>query len=129
MENNVQSLGTLGEDISQALLIPLMTSKLPRLVMVQLEMKRGGKAEWSVQTLRYALAGYVGALEAVEWATGDRHNEVSGTRSVPTHSMLTQAPQMFRCFYCSQPHFSDECTKYKGIGSRRSKLTGIASFA
>ena len=85
-ENNGQSLSALGEDISQALLIPLISSKLPRLVLVQLEMKRGGKAEWSIQTLRDALTGYVGALEEAEWATGDRHNEVSGTRSVPTHS-------------------------------------------
>ena len=58
VERNLRSLKALGQDIDHPLFIPMITSKLPQTVMMQLTMANGDE-HWDVSSLRQALGKFV----------------------------------------------------------------------
>ena len=129
VEANIRSLGALHEDMSQALFIPLITSKLPKSVMSQLELKKGTTTKWTVRSLREAMNHYVDAMEAAEAATtGGNERQRDRTYNPTTHvahSMAANTIKMERkCIYCGQSHFADECTRYTDAETRKDQLNG-----
>ena len=129
VEANIRSLGALHEDMSQALFIPLITSKLPKSVMSQLELKKGTTTKWTVRSLREAMNHYVDAMEAAEAATTGGNERQRDRPYKPTthvaHSMAANTVKMERkCIYCGQSHFADECTRYTDAETRKDQLNG-----
>ena len=63
IEKNLRSLDALKQDINQDIFISIVTSKLPRDVLIQLEIQNGSKVKWSVHKLRELLNEYISARE------------------------------------------------------------------
>ena len=53
-------------DVSQEVFISIITSKLPKDVLVQLEIQKGARKKWTVSKLRDLLNDYVSAREKAE---------------------------------------------------------------
>ena len=70
VETHVRSLEAAGQNVQQELLVPLITSKLPKATSVQLEVNKSSTNAWCVKSLRAAffylcLCTRVGG--AIEW--------------------------------------------------------------
>ena len=122
MEIHLRSLSALGQDTTQLVFVPVITNKLPKAVMMQLEMNNGG-ATWTVQGLRAALCKYISAQEAAErqcptsTAETDRPTYTSG-HVLATHKSATTTPSV-TCAFCEKQHYSDECTTYRTVDARK----------
>jgi len=68
-EKNIRSLETLKQDVNQAVFISMLTSKLPKPVLTQLEIQKGAKNKWSVVKLRELLHDYICAKERADQQT------------------------------------------------------------
>lgn len=66
IEKNLRSLDALKQDINQDIFISIVTSKIPRNVLIQLEIHKGSKVKWSVHKLRELLNVYISARERAE---------------------------------------------------------------
>ncbi|XP_070550259.1 uncharacterized protein [Ptychodera flava] len=77
IEKHLQSLAVMGQDVNQDIFVSLITSKLPKEVLFQLEIQKGREDKWTVQKLRQLLGSYIGALESAEQfpsASQDKRN-------------------------------------------------------
>ena len=105
--------------------MPMIPAKLPQAVMVQLELTKE-TATWSVPSLRAALGNIVKVKEASERqcydgsTTTKTQSKPEQVMPVPTASTLLHNTTRTQCFYCSESHYTDECTKYKDLASRKS---------
>ena len=66
IEKNLRSLDALKQDINQDIFISIVTAKVPRDVLIQLEIQKGSKVKWSVHKLRELLNEYISARERAE---------------------------------------------------------------
>ena len=147
IECHLRSLEALGENIEHRHFVALITEKLPQKVMYQLYMMKG-EEPWTVAKLRELLGKHIGAMEMAggelqppptrptHKATQDREfrNSHQGPRSTTgellaggsNNSGNDRRPQITaRCVFCSQNHWSDECTKYITQRARMEKLRGL----
>ena len=145
----------LQQNIDEDVFISMITTKLPKEVLVQLEIQKGTGVKWSVRKLRHLYKGYVLAREAAESQTKDRNNEVkspivhafSNTRyrqplikpytpcttsealmsSTPDRALTFNKGEANKiCIYCkSTQHWSDKCETYKTVDERKRKLHGL----
>jgi len=53
IEQNLRSLEALQQNIDQDVFISMITTKLPKEVLVQLEIQKGTGVKWSVRKLRH----------------------------------------------------------------------------
>lgn len=65
-EKHLRSLQALEQDIGHDIFIPIMTSKIPKDVLFQLELQKGAKNRWSVRMLRELFNNYICATERAE---------------------------------------------------------------
>ena len=63
IEKHLRSLKALEQDINQDIFISMITSKLPKDVLFQLEVQKGARAKWTVNELRERLNDYAAARE------------------------------------------------------------------
>lgn len=66
IEKHLRSLEALDQDINQDVFIAMITSKVPRDVLIQLEIQKGARNKWTVQSLRELFNNYVAARERAE---------------------------------------------------------------
>ena len=66
IEKNLRSLDALKQDVNRDIFISILTSKIPRDVLIQLEIQKGSKVKWSVHKMRELLNGYIPARERAE---------------------------------------------------------------
>ena len=59
VEKHLRSLESLHQDVNQEVFISIITSKVPKDVLVQLEIQKGAKNKWTVGKLRDLLNDYV----------------------------------------------------------------------
>ena len=64
IEKHLRSLKALEQDINQDIFISMITSKLPKDVLFQLEIQKGTRAKWTVNELWERLNDYVAARES-----------------------------------------------------------------
>ena len=139
IEQHLRSLQSLGEDINQRQIVSLIRSKLPKVVTVRLEQQKGTENEWTVEMLRKSLKGYITAQEIGEnqFLTNSEDDENPkahehkvrqfkkpfGTMSslMSTERYKNTTPN---CFYCEQPHWSDECHNFSTLQERKEKAKG-----
>ena len=127
MKIHLRSLSALGQDTTHLVFVPVITNKLPKAVMMQLEMHNGGAA-WTVQGLRAALCKYISAQEAAELqcptstAETDRPTYTSG-HVLATHKSATTTTPSVTCAFCKKQHYSDECTTDRTVDARKKQGT------
>ena len=66
IEKNLRSLEALKQVINQNVFISMVTSKIPKDVLIHLELQMGSKCEWSVSKLRELFTEYISARERAE---------------------------------------------------------------
>ena len=147
IERNLRSLEAVGEDVNHRHFIALISEKLPQRVLYQLYMLKAEDEEWTVSKLRQLLGKHITAmemasLEFLQTPTEFKHHsslsQNDNTRrnhfsSKPTASGLLagstkqRRPKQIqaKCIFCSQPHWSDECSNCKTLHERREKLKGL----
>ena len=143
LERHLRSLEAIGENVNHHHFVALISEKLPQKVLYQLYMLRADGEEWTVPKLRSLLGKHITALEMAgsescfTQASSRPSNKQSHRAANLYHprptaggllagtskgtATLRQQPQP-KCIYCNEPHWSDECTKYTTLQSRRDKL-------
>ena len=63
VEKHLRSLQTLKQDTNQDLFISVITSKLPKTVVIQLEIQKGARTPWTMRELRERFNAYIVARD------------------------------------------------------------------
>ena len=63
MEKNLRSLDALNQDTNQDIFVSIVTSKIPKEILIQLEIQKGSKEKWSVANIRELLNEHISARE------------------------------------------------------------------
>ncbi|XP_078309420.1 uncharacterized protein LOC144617852 [Crassostrea virginica] len=133
LENHMRSLEALHQDVNQDVFVSMITSKLPKETLLQLEIQKGSREKWTVKKLRDLFKAYVTAKESTELQTADvdqhaeKHataealmvsakdsrfrgnsGESSGRRNIPS----VKSPL---CSFCDGYHWTDECQNYRTV--------------
>ena len=85
IEMHLRSLKALGENIDSAFFVSLLTGKLPRQTMVQMEMQIGGQA-WTPSLFRTTLSNLIRAQESADRLTSQHSYAYKSTRDQPSPS-------------------------------------------
>ena len=113
VEKYLRSLQALEQDTDQDLFISMITSKLPKDVVIKAreraELHVSATKSESAENHERPLMSSAEALVAGVQATGNRKERMR------THP---------KCRYCSENHWSDECEKYATIEERKQKIKG-----
>lgn len=152
MECHLRSLEALGENVEHRHFVALITEKLPQRVLYQLYMMKG-EEPWTVAKLRELLGKHITAMEMAGGElhpppqpppTKSTHRPTQQYREFRNPQQPTRAtagellagsisnsggnrkPQSsFKCIFCSQNHWSDECPKYTTQHARMEKLKAL----
>ena len=137
IERHLRSLEALKQNINQDVFISMITSKIPKEVLIQLEIQKGAKNKWTVKELRELFSNYIAAQERAEQQFGTGKEEMTGDSNKPMVSPAealvvgTQAvgskgemKGSKKCRFCDAQHWSDECMKYPTAETRKQRLKG-----
>ena len=139
-EKHLRSLQALEQDINQDVFISMITSKLPKEVLIQLEIQKGTCNKWTVKVLRELFKNYVAARERAEQQFNTTKTESTGepckpmimvssaealmARSQGVNNHKDRTTLSTRCRFCDAYHWSDECPKYTTMESRKQRIKG-----
>ena len=141
IEKHLRSLEALDQDINQDVFIAMITSKIPREVLIQLEIQKGARTKWTVHVLRELFNDYVAARERAEqnFSTGKTElTEESHYKPMVTvssaetlmagaqraNNRMERKTLSSRCRVCDGYHWSDECQKYTTMAARKQRIKG-----
>ena len=139
VEQHLRSLKALDQDTDQDLFISMITSKLPKDVLIQLEVQKGAKTPWTVKELRERFNDYIAARERADQHVSTTKSESAGDHERPLMSSaeaLVAGVQSAdnrkerkvhvypRCKYCNENHWSDECEMYATVEARKQRIKG-----
>ena len=128
LEARLRSLDALGQDTDQQLFVTLITSKLPKHTMTQLELLRLDGQDWSATTLRQKLGTYIAAQESADrLCASESGSQIPSSNTEQEQNHLTllssessNGPRRKRsCVFCSEDHFSDQCKKFVSVSERK----------
>lgn len=74
----------------------MITSKLPKEVLIQLEVQKGARAPWTVRELRERFNDYIAARERAELHAGTAKSESAGSHQKPLMSSAEALWLVFR---------------------------------
>ena len=137
IEKHLKSLEALEENIDQNIFISMITSNIPKEVLIQFELQKGARNKWTVRELGELFSNYVVARERAK----QNHYTAKGeTREDYYKSMVSSAKALIvgsqavggkvenrfsaNCRFCNASHWSDECTKYDTTEKRKQKIKG-----
>ena len=136
----MRSLEAVGENVNHRYFVAIISEKLPQKVLYQLYMQKGDKEEWTASKLRKLLGKHITALEI---ASGEcylpqslgivKHFQPAGGRHPnpkPTvggllagnsrnQGLKRYQPLQIKFVYCGQSHWSDECSKFTTLQTRK----------
>lgn len=147
VERHFRSLEVLGQDTNQDMFVSMLRVKLPKDVLLQLEILNGCSNRWTIFTLRDKLKEYVMARERSDDSNEEESRKVQSsdkqkqpidrlstdyTSSAfalaavrkPTVNIYGNVDYKDKCRYCTMKHWSDECPKYRTIRERKAQLRG-----
>ena len=128
LESHLQCLEALQQDTSHDIFVSIISSKIPKDVFLQLELKKGANTEWSGSLLRECFKNYIVAAEQADLlAYGTETEDLRETcpvynRASPPQRKRINAQLLIKCHYCSCNHWSYQCTDYKTVDDRKNKL-------
>ena len=115
----------------------MITSKLPKNVLIQLEVQKGARNKWTVTELRERLNNYVAARERAEQQSSVQmiENRTESHKPMTTAEPLVAESQAKgykgerrkttpNCRYCDGDHWNDECPRYTAVETRKNKIKG-----
>lgn len=137
IEKHLRSLEALEQNIDQDIFISMITSKIPKEVLIQLELQKGARNKWSVKELRELFNNYVAARERAEQNHGTTKGE---TTEDYNKSMVSSAEALIvgskavggkvenrfstNCRFCNAHHWNDECSEYDTAEKRKQRIRG-----
>ena len=132
VEKNLRCLEALKQDVNQDVFISMVTSKIPRDILIQLELQKGSKCKWSVSKLRELINEYISARERAEQQVPTENRYTFPRPQRPTAEALvsgnkkqkspnSQQPKT-SCRYCHGRHWTDECPVYPTLAERRQRM-------
>ncbi|XP_071145174.1 uncharacterized protein [Mytilus edulis] len=149
LERHLRSLDAMHQDVTQDVFISMITSKLPKEVLIQLEIQKGNNERWTVGKLRQFFNNYITAREAAESQSKETHTSPSSEekqqskiqsnnsnfqprKHLSAEALMTIKPfgknsgsgNSMVCRYCDRHHWSDECRKFSTIEDRKQKIKG-----
>ncbi|CAC5423017.1 unnamed protein product [Mytilus coruscus] len=149
LERHLRSLQALHQYVTQDVFISMITSKLPKEVLIQLEIQKGNNERWTVGKLRQFFNNYITAREAAESQSKETHTGPSSEekqqskiqsngynfqsrKHLSEEALMTIQPfgsysgsgNSMVCIYCDGHHWSDECRKFSTIEDRKQKIKG-----
>ena len=137
IERHLRSLKALSQDTEQDVFISMITAKLPKDVLTQLELQKGARTKWTVGELRESLNDYISARERSEQhaSSSKAEDAESQDKAMISSAEALMGVQIERgnkerkkqfptCKYCDENHWSDECTSYTTVESRKKKIKG-----
>ncbi|XP_074641202.1 uncharacterized protein LOC141898948 [Tubulanus polymorphus] len=146
IERHLRSLEVLKQDVNQSVFVSIIMSKLPKACLVTIEIQKEKDEKWTVKSLRESLDNFISAREVAERNQNDgstgrvKPNEHQYQRSnfkFTNYQKRQHTPSATlaatgaiggyspRCFYCTDSHWSDECTKFSTIEGRKKKLKAV----
>ncbi|XP_056016952.1 uncharacterized protein LOC125656535 [Ostrea edulis] len=133
LEKHMRSLEALRQDVNQDVFVSMITSKLPKETLLQLEIQKGSRDKWTVKKLRDLFKAYVTAKESTEFQASDAHNHVENHATAEALMISTKESKERRnassakspvCSFCNGYHWTDECRKYRTIEDRKQRIKG-----
>lgn len=130
-EKHIRSLEAFGTLTTDQIFTPLILSKLPQTLRINLHRKNGSKP-WDLNFLRQILKEEIRARELGERNFGEKitekqHDNVQPRKNFHRTSAevlhSNSAPRKIVCIFCEDEHYSDECNKYKSVENRMEKLS------
>ena len=88
VNTHLRSLTVLEQDVNQSIFIPMITSKLPREVVVQLEIQKKKEEMWTISLLLERLDNLITARESVERVFNSPTHSPYIPRDTPTREMI-----------------------------------------
>ena len=133
-ERHFRSLEALKQDNNQDVFVSIMKSKIPKEVLLQLQLQRGAKVRWTVSRLRELLSDYILAREESE---EECHTEATGSTPSTSRPLRSSTEALVAgqkslpiqnsnkiCKFCTGQHWSDECGRYTTAEERKQKIKG-----
>ncbi|CAC5424646.1 unnamed protein product [Mytilus coruscus] len=125
LERHLRSLDAMHQDVTQDVFISMITSKLPKEVLIQLEIQKGNNERWTVGKLRQFFNTYITAREAAESQSKETHTGPSSEEKQQSKIQSNSSSgNSIVCRYCDGHHWSDECRKFSTIEDRKQKIKG-----
>nr|XP_022295087.1 uncharacterized protein LOC111105210 [Crassostrea virginica] len=146
LEKHMRSLEVLHQDVNQEVFVSMITSKLPKETLLQLEIQKGSREKWTVKKLRDLLKAYFTAKESAELQASDVHQHAekhataevlmvsakdsrfrgnSGESSGRRNISSVKSPLMFLyCSFCDGYHWTDKCQKNRRVEDRKQRIKG-----
>ena len=138
-EKHLRCLKTFGENENQRQILTMLTSKLPRSVLLELEKMKPEGEEWTVRNFRKLLHRHINSQEACDLKmklfhrNDDSPRQQTNTNRSPNMSYSSAGESLFfnenmktkygkKCIFCRDDHWSDECQQYPDIQSRKNQL-------
>ena len=137
IEKHLRSLETLEQNVDQDIFIAMITPKIPKEAIIQLELQKGARNKWKVRELRELFNNYVSARERAEQTHGGTREETAEVSNKPKVSSAealvvgtqavggkTERTVSVQCRFCDANHWSDECNKYDTAEKRKQRIKG-----
>ena len=105
MEKHFRSLEVSHQDMTHDIFIPIIISKVPKDILLQLEIQKRRRKIWSVSMLREQLNNYVYATERAE----QQHYSTKADH-------INRFP---RCRFCKGRRWSGQCLVYPTVEERK----------
>ena len=83
-ERHLRSLEAMKQDTNHNIFVNIMASKIPKEVLLQLQIQRGAKMKWTVSRLRELLSDYISVKEEAEEQC---NTEAAGSNPTPTRPL------------------------------------------
>lgn len=138
IEKNLRGLQALDQNINQDVFVSIVTSKIPKDVLFQLEIQKGSKVQWSVDKLRELFKEHISARERAEQQNMTEHKAVPQkpthltTEALVTGCKEPRSQNSFKtippCRFCNEQHWSDECQRYPNLEARKQKIKGCCNI-
>ncbi|XP_056016815.1 uncharacterized protein LOC130053514 [Ostrea edulis] len=120
LEKHMRSLEAWRQDVNQDVFVSMITSKIPKETLLQLEIQKGSRDKWTVKKIRDLFKAYITAKESTEFQTSDAHNHVENHTTAEALMISTKESKERRnassakspvCSFCNGYHWTDECRK------------------
>lgn len=133
-KRNFKSLEALHQDTNQDVIVSIMTSKIPKDVLLHLQIHKGAIVKWTVNRLMELLHDYFTAREQTDQQC---QTEASGSNTSPARSLRSSTEALLSgqkasprennkriCRFCNGNHWSDECRRYETVEERKQRRKG-----
>ncbi|XP_071136931.1 uncharacterized protein [Mytilus edulis] len=135
LERHLRSLDAMHQDVTQDVFISMITSKLLKEVMIQLEIQKGNNERWTVgkeAAESQSKETHTGpsSEEKQQSKIQSNNNNFQPRKHLSAEALMTIKPfgkcsgsgNSMVCRYCDGHHWSDECRKFSTIEDKKQKI-------